>query len=213
MARVDSPLFGMAADGQVGKSLVFARWKGTRYARRYSVPANPKTEAQQNVRGVFSFLVSLFKIAPATFKAPWEAKAKGEPLTPVNAFIKANAAYLQGQTGIDNLAVSTGVLGGLAPASGSISGGSGTVSIGLTAPGLPQGWAVQKAVFVVIPDQSPASVFTGAIQVEEDTSSPYSATFSGLSAGDYHASGYFVFTRDDGRVAYGPPVADVVTVS
>lgn len=213
MAKVESPLFGMTADGQIGQSLVFARWKGVRYARRYSVPANPNTQAQQGVRGVFSFLVALFKVAPAAFRAPWDAKAAGEPLTPVNAFMKANAPYLIGQSGLSNLAVSTGVLGGLAPAGGSLTGGSGTATVALTAPGLPDGWSIVRAVGVCIEDQNPAMPFAGTVRVSDDTSSPYSIQFSGLTAGNYSLSGYFVYQRADGKTAYGPPVTDVVAVS
>lgn len=213
MAKVDSPLFGMAADGQVGKSLVFARWKGTRYARRYTVPANPRTDAQLGVRNVFSFLVAMFKLAPAVFKAPWEAKSRGEPLTPVNAFIKANAAFLIGEPNLANLAVSTGVLGGLAPAAGSLTGGSGQATVALTAPELPTGWSVLRAVAVLVRDQNPSQPYNGSMQVLTDSSAPYQMTFSGLGAGSYSLSGYFVYTRDDQRVAYGPPVTDVITVS
>lgn len=213
MAKVDSPLFGMAADGQIGQSLVFARWKGTRYARRYVVPANPRSNSQLEVRGIFSFLISLWKMAPSGFRAPFVAKASGEPLTPVNAFVKSNAAYLRGETDLSSFACGVAVLGGLAPAAGSITGGAGAATVNLTAPELPAGWVITRAVGVCIEDQSPSQLFAGTVRVAEDTAAPWSVSFSGLAAGSYFAGGYFVFQRDDGRVAYGVPVGQVVAVS
>jgi hypothetical protein len=41
----------MSASGQVGKTLVYANWKGLKYARQYVTPANPNTGPQQTQRG------------------------------------------------------------------------------------------------------------------------------------------------------------------
>lgn len=40
-------------DGKVGQT-VGAKWKNKATVRTYSIPANPKTEAQMSVRGAFS---------------------------------------------------------------------------------------------------------------------------------------------------------------
>lgn len=51
MAKVKAPLFGFGASGKLGDALVFSTWKGLDVARRYVVPANPSTSAQQTQRG------------------------------------------------------------------------------------------------------------------------------------------------------------------
>jgi hypothetical protein len=213
MAKVTSPLYGIDATGTVGQSVTFAKWKGTKYARRYTKPSNPNTQSQQNVRGSFKFLASLWKAAPPAFKAPFEAKAKGNTITPANAFVQANASNIYDISDIADLAVSVPVLGGYAPASGTLSGGAGTVTVALTAPSLPSGWTVDRMVGVCIRNVNSNGDFTGTVNVATDATAPYSVSFSGLVAGQYLASGYFVYIRPDGREAFGPPVRQVVTVS
>ena len=213
MAKVTNPLWGLSADGQIGKSIVFARWKGVRYARRYTVGSNPRTSSQMEVRNTFKWLADLYRFAPGTFRLPWEAKVRGEPLTPVNQFIKSNLIYVRGEADLSSLAVSVPVAGGLAPASGTITGGAGSVTIAMDAPTLPTGWAVSHLVGVVITDQVPSGLFSGVVQIGTDSTSPYSVQITGLSAGDYLGSGYFVYTRDDGALAYGAPVSSVVSVT
>lgn len=213
MAKVTSPLWGMTADGQIGKSVVFARWKGVRYARRYTVGANPNTLAQQEVRGTFKWLADLYRYAPSTFRDPWELRVKGEPLTAVNMFIKQNLAYLRGETDLANLAVSVPVAGGMPPLSGTITGGAGQITISMDAPPLPTGWSVSKLVGVVLPDQVPSGAFSGIVSVGTDSTAPYSVQITGLSAGVYYAGAYFAYLRDDGALAYGAPLADLVTVT
>lgn len=53
MAKVKGPLMSMRASGQLGKTLVFSRWKGEPTVRQHVVPANPNTGGQQAVRNNF----------------------------------------------------------------------------------------------------------------------------------------------------------------
>lgn len=50
MAKVVMPLMSASASGQIGKSIVFAGWKGTQYVRKYVVPANPMSADQGDQR-------------------------------------------------------------------------------------------------------------------------------------------------------------------
>ena len=43
MAKVNAPLLSFGASGKLANSLVFMKWKGIPTARRWLVPANPKT--------------------------------------------------------------------------------------------------------------------------------------------------------------------------
>jgi hypothetical protein len=52
MAKVKGPLLSMDARGQVGKSLVFLGWKGIKDVRSHVVPANPRTALQVTQRGI-----------------------------------------------------------------------------------------------------------------------------------------------------------------
>ena len=47
MPKVKAPLFGLDASGQLGKAIVFSKWKKINYVRTYTVPHNPQTALQQ----------------------------------------------------------------------------------------------------------------------------------------------------------------------
>jgi len=50
MAKVKGPLFSLDARGQIAKTLVYMGWKGIADVRKYVIPANPNTAAQQTQR-------------------------------------------------------------------------------------------------------------------------------------------------------------------
>lgn len=54
MALVNGPLFSLSASGQLGKALVYSRWKGRDYVREYVIPANPRTLPQFLQRGLLT---------------------------------------------------------------------------------------------------------------------------------------------------------------
>lgn len=58
MAKVKGPLFSLDARGQIAKTLVFMGWKGIATVRKYVIPANPNTAAQQTQRGYFKDAVA-----------------------------------------------------------------------------------------------------------------------------------------------------------
>jgi len=51
MAILTAPCMSLNASGKLANSLVFAGWKGIKYARQYVKPANPNSGLQQIQRG------------------------------------------------------------------------------------------------------------------------------------------------------------------
>lgn len=56
MAKVTGPLMSFDASGTIGNTLTFAKWVGRAYVRRYVIPSNPQTLAQEETRNAFSAL-------------------------------------------------------------------------------------------------------------------------------------------------------------
>ena len=50
MCKITGPMHSDGASGQFGKAMVFAGWKGIAYARKYVIPANPKSGDQGDQR-------------------------------------------------------------------------------------------------------------------------------------------------------------------
>jgi len=66
MAKVTSPLMGIKASGQLGKTLVYFGWKGLNCVRTHVIPANPNTSAQQGARTKMTNAVAAFHAAGLT---------------------------------------------------------------------------------------------------------------------------------------------------
>lgn len=94
MAKPTAPLFGFGASGQLGKSLVYASWKGLPVARRYVVPANPRTAPQQVQRGYMTAAVDAWHSPGADILFPDDVTAWNQQgsilgrMTGFNAFCK-----------------------------------------------------------------------------------------------------------------------------
>ena len=63
MAKLKAPLLSLGASGAVGKSLVFANWKGLDIVREYVIPANPKSTAQGIQRAYMIACVAMIHYA------------------------------------------------------------------------------------------------------------------------------------------------------
>lgn len=87
MVRLKAPLFSLEASGTLGKSVVFAKWKGRDYARRHAIPANPKSGLQTGIRAVFGFCAAHWQIMNVAYSATWEIIAANRDLTGLNAYI------------------------------------------------------------------------------------------------------------------------------
>lgn len=218
MAKVRGPLLSMSADGQIGQSQVYARWRGVPYVRQYITPSNPNTMAQQSTRGVFTSLDDQWKHMGVLSRAPWEAATKGRPLVGRNLVIRSNLASLREQSDMANWTASPGALGGLPPTSFSAETGAaeGEIDVTLGASAAPVGWELASVVVQAIPDRDPAvrpaEFATEAEESDPSAGSEVSVTLSDLVAGeDYMVSGWTVWTRPDGQTAYGPSLGAIAS--
>ncbi len=110
-------------------------------------------------------------------------------------------------TDLTDLQISCSALSGL-PASGlTVTPGSGTLTVGLTAPSLPAGWTITQGNAAAIRNEDPHSGTNYNVAYGFDASSPYSIALTGLTASEeYIVGGWFTFLRDDGKTAYGVSV-------
>jgi hypothetical protein len=215
MAVVRGPLLSFGASGQIAKTQVYSRWKGRPYVRQLVTPANPRSTAQTQTRSVFSWLNSVWKVAPSVLQDPWTQFAKGQVLTNRNAWLQKNIALLREQTTLDGIVLSPGAAGGLT-VTPAISGGAGSITAALTAPApLPPGWTIITAVAVAILEQDPQTDTDYTVEFAADATTPYSVVISGLDPGDYVAGAWFVYQRSAlvTDLAYGSSIGEIVTVT
>lgn len=210
MAKTTAPLLSFGGSGAIAKTMVMASWRGVKYARQYVVPANPKSDAQEQTRGVFSFLNGVWKVMDGNAQAPWTLFSKGRPFFNRNAWIKANLPGLRGATGdpavdLSTMQLSPGANGGIA-ASGiaTASAGAGALAVTLTAPDLPDGWAIVKAHAIAKKQVEADTSLDYSSAYQFDVSDPYVPTFAGLATGTYAAFAWFEYTKPDGSTAFSP---------
>ena len=213
MAKTTAPLLSFEGAGQIGKTMVHAKWKGVSYVRRYVVPANPNTTAQQTTRNAFKYLVGTYKFLDAAATAPWTAYAKGKKLTAWNAYQKINLPLIRGASDNTSMLGSPGAYGGIAASSVSASdSGSQVCTVTMPAPTVPDGWTLTDTVAQLVPK---VTVFTG------DTFDSYTTRAGATSgtvdvtavAGDFVVNGWFEMTKPDGTTAYGESKATTVTLA
>lgn len=219
MAKTTAPLLSFGAAGQIAHAQVYAKWRGIPYARRYTVPANPRTANQTQTRGTFNFLVQVWKLMNGASQAPWIAFAKGKPLTGVNALVKSNLRTLRGTSGsppsnLDGFIGSPGAGGGAAPASFALSdGGTHHAVATMGAPSLPTGWTITAAHAIAIKQQGAETGTFYQSFYATDVSSPYAPSISVGAAGTFEVTGWFEYLKPDGTTAYGPSSEGSVVIA
>lgn len=214
MAKVNAPLLSFGARGQIGKAVVFAKWRGVDYARQRVIPANPQTIAQEETRGVFRVQSQLWTLAPEAWKAVWNLFAQGRPFTGRNRFIGDNVRMMRGEEDRDKFVFSPGARGGIPPEAASISGGVQQAVATLTNPDAPPGWSLVAAIGVAVMDGDPAVSYTGPVGFERETVDPSSVTVTGLTdAGDYAVGVFLEWEKPNGDTAYSVALTDTVTVT
>src|ERR1044072_9344326 len=129
MAKLSGPLLSFGARGQLGKTMVMAKWRGVPYARQHVIPTNPNTTAQQVVRKTFALLREAWKTAPAEILDTWNAFAQGRPFLGVNKWVGENVRVLNGEADMTNTIFSPGSKGGPAPATVAIVSGGAACEI------------------------------------------------------------------------------------
>ena len=215
MATVTAPLLSFGASGQIGKTQVYSTWKGRPYTRRYVTPANPQSTEQSLTRDTFSWLNSVWKIAPADFRLAWTASAKGQVMTDRNLFIKKNLPILRDMADLTGLIMSPGAAGGLV---GDITPtpGNDLITVDGTPPDpLPSGWTVKRMIAAAIRQQEPGVGTLYEIVTGDDPTSTYQVVLSALaSAQHYMVAAWFEYQKSSlvTDLAYGPATAvDVLT--
>ncbi|MFZ1059427.1 MAG: hypothetical protein WAP47_09580 [Candidatus Rokuibacteriota bacterium] len=215
MAKVKGPLLSMRASGSIGKTDVFASWRGIPYVRLHVIPSNPRSTEQLLTRNVFTWLNDVYRHFGAGQSQPWDIAATGRPLTARNMFIKSNMPVLREEVDLANYIASPGALGGPALATFSaVTGvGAGEIDVASTFGTLPTGWAVIVANFFAILDQDPHDANENNSGVASFAfPGPYATTIAGLSpASDYIVSGWALYSRPDGSVAVAPSSSAAAT--
>lgn len=210
MSRVTAPLLSFSASGQIGQTQVYSTWKGVPYVRRYVTPANPRSTEQTYTRNAFSWLNSVWKVAPEEFRAAWTLFAKGQPLTDRNAFIQRNLPLLRGMTDLAGMVFSPGARGGLV-GSIDITPGDDLITVDGEPPDpLPAGWTVTRMIAAAIRQQDPNSGVLYNIVADEDATAPYQVVLTGLaSAQTYMVAAWFEYQKSAlaTDLAYGPATA------
>lgn len=212
MAKLNGAFLSFGARGQIGKTMVASKWRGIPYAKAYSIPANPRTTAQQENRTRFAFLTEAWKLAPAGVRDAWDAFATGRPFTGQNKYVGENNRLLVGQSDLTASLASPGARGGLPP--GSVVAATGTtpgeITVTIVPPSqLPDGWTVQSCGAAAVPQQDPVGIFAGPFVAGNDTTNPYVITLGGFTpGGNVQAWGWVIYLKPDGKLAYSVSLAD-----
>ena len=215
MAKTIAPLLSFDASGQIASSQVYSTWKGIKYARRYTIPSNPRTTAQQAQRNMFSWVHDAYKYLDAAVTEAWVLYAKGKPLTGPNAFQQKNLVALKGQTTITDIIYIPAVAGGPPNQGVAITPGSGTLACTGTPPTLPSGWTITEMVATAMKQQDPSGETEPNISYTlTKTATPWTVTFTGLAhTQDYVVGIGWKLLRSDSAVAFGGSTNAVGTTS
>lgn len=210
MAKVKGPILSMSARGQIGKSQVYASWRGVAYARQHVDPANPRTVAQTTTRDTFVMLDDMWKRFGQLARAPWELATKGRPLVGRNMLMSTNIPVMRGKADRSDFVGSPGALGGLPPVAVTAAAGvaSGEIDVTITSPQEPLDWTLDAVIAIAFPDGDPAAKLVGFVTEGEEgaptVDGDSTITLAGLTAAtDYVVSGWTEWTRPDGSKAYG----------
>jgi len=214
MARTTAPLLGFAAAGQIAKTMVYANWRGVKYARRYVIPGNPRTAAQQLTRTTFATLREMWKLLGTDGRSPWTAFATGRPFLNLNAWVGENMRVVRGDALFTDFLGSPGARGGLPPVSFAGAAGvvSGEIDCTFVFPTIPTGWTHVESVVVAFPDQDPALDFVGPLIINKEAAPTTVVTVGGLgSAVSCIVAGWLVWTKPNGQTAYSVSLNDTAT--
>ncbi len=111
MARVKGPLFSLEASGSVKKTIVYSKWKGRQYVRQHTIPQNPQSTNQVNVRTAFTLLVAKWQGEAAPYQTEWNDFAKQFQKSGFNEYIGRGQKEYIDQIGSSTLPVSVAVTG------------------------------------------------------------------------------------------------------
>lgn len=218
MAKVKSPILSIGARGQIGKSQVYGSWRGVAYARQHVTPSNPNTSAQQLTRNTLDSLMEQYKRSGPLAREPWVSATTGRPLTDRNQVVKTNLPSLRVAPDMTGYQGSPGSLSGLPPTNvvAAATANAGEIAVTVTSPQEPTGWTLASISAIAFPDRSPQAL-PSAFVAELESVAPVadgdtSLLFTGLMSGVlYVVSAWPVWTRPDGREAFGASLTDTAT--
>lgn len=217
MPKVTAPLLSFGARGQIGNAQVYSSWKGIAYARRYVVPANPRTVKQTANRAVWQMLNQAFLYAPSAIKQAFDAYAIGKPLTGRNKFFADNQRLLAVDPkpdGIDGLLMSPGNGGGLPATNLTVTPGANQLTLEVDLPEIPAGWTLAGAVGAAVAQQDPTDAFSGKWFVVTKDMALDTVVIPGLADDTEYVVGYFLkWTKPDGSTAYSVSLSSVGTTT
>lgn len=202
MAKTTAPLLGLGASGQLGKTIVYASWKGRKYARQHVVPANPDTAAQKKVRGAFSFLQATYKLMPSTTLLGWTTYAIGKVALPRNLWTATNIVIIRNLTTLTGLIFNPGAGSGLPPLTCVFTGTSGGCTVAVTTPTPPTGWSIISAVTSALLQQDSHAATNWNIHEAVSVATPWQPTLTGLPAGTYVVGYSLEWQKPNGDVAF-----------
>lgn len=211
MAKTTAPLLSFDASGSIAKTMVYSRWRGVPYARRYVIPQNPRTVAQTLTRDIFKTLSDIWKVSGTLAIAPWQTFTISKPLTDRNAMMGKNIAALRSDINMDNYIGSPGARGGLPSVSIALTVGAGQLTVDFTNPGAPDGWTLISAIAIAFPDQAPEATLIGPITEGEDDATQIQVVLTGLDTVLHQVVAWLEWTKPDGLTAYGPSLTDTGT--
>lgn len=212
MSKTTAPLLSWGASGQIAKTQVYSTWKGRPYVRRYVIPTNPNSPAQQLTRNTFRFLTRLWQFLPAGALGAWNLYGDNSRFTARNGWLKLNNGVLRTETDLELMTISPSAGGGIVAAGMVATAGSEQITVTLTAPGLPTGWTITAAWAMAIRNVDPQTSEIYDVAADTDASAPYEIILTGLTASEeYVVGGWFEFVKADGGTAYGVALLDTAT--
>lgn len=200
MARLTGALFSLSASGTIADTLTFAKWKGIQYVRTRVIPANPRSAAQLDVRGIFSTLNELWKRMDVYPRLPFTLAVKGLPLTDRNKHIQVNIPLLQSDANLNHLVMSV-ASGSALPLDNVVTadGADGTATWTADAPSpLPTGYALAAAIGVAVEDGDPSPVLTRQTYYTYVGATPWAGAIDVPTDGTYQIGVFALYSHVSG---------------
>jgi len=88
MAVLKGPGLSIDASGKFADTLVFSKWKGINYARRWLKPHNPRTDAQRAQRHELATAVFAWQQLDTATQESWNVAAKGLAMSGFNYYVQ-----------------------------------------------------------------------------------------------------------------------------
>lgn len=115
MAKVTMPLLSGDASGQVAKAMVFSKWKGRNYVRKYVIPSYSNTTHQANIRSIITDASRAWSLGSTVgavtinnaYKTAYNTAATTYQISGFNLFIKDCVAKNDGVSYSGTLALPT----------------------------------------------------------------------------------------------------------